>query len=594
MVVSSNKNQCPACGGKKVAGCRCPSFVKHDLAAILKGCGSVCENGHRWGDDDITIDIKTGKQIVLPTKNLVKENSLEKISNSLNSIKFEDIRSRYMMNDNYDEESIFEMMVNERQNEVIAYDNLEDFKKNVSDAANILYNYKDYDAKIRFNDIKNHLKLLGNTFKVYRAFSIYKFKTVDNFIKAIKKGQDVGNHWSWDEQSAITFGDQNISGDSILLECTTKSSNVDWKETMLMNMDLLTGPEENEIVINSGAQLELHTVSPLKHITFAPIKLNITIIANQLAKHSNVSDYLTQEEIQVVGDKFLDNAIKFNNSNSFIKFLQISPNYIIPEDKLNKMFENKLWDILTQYPNLSKENLDKLIEEARGYRTNIIDTYRNKLTSEQLDAILEKAIQSKSGYLLDEVVRLFINKNKIISNNNIEMIQNVAKETHSRIIFDSLAEYKNNVIRITSSIPAKPDEYYESLKRNFSSDFVEQMKDIDNKTGEYFKFTPIYEKSDSGNLILSYAESGNILYIIGLTANSGSLKRTDVPDLLKWIDELAKKITSGINVYTSLNDKSEPLISNLLKKHPEFKMTKQGPKQDYEDNGSYQTVLIHA
>lgn len=46
-------NICEICGGKIISRCRC--MGPHDLAAIKKGHGRLCENGHRIGDNSIYI-----------------------------------------------------------------------------------------------------------------------------------------------------------------------------------------------------------------------------------------------------------------------------------------------------------------------------------------------------------------------------------------------------------------------------------------------------------------------------------------------------------------------------------------------------------
>lgn len=55
-----DKSKCPACGGERVMGCRCPNRIIHTLEDVKMGHGAECANGHRW-----TYQTEDGKPIVI-------------------------------------------------------------------------------------------------------------------------------------------------------------------------------------------------------------------------------------------------------------------------------------------------------------------------------------------------------------------------------------------------------------------------------------------------------------------------------------------------------------------------------------------------
>ena len=77
--------------------------------------------------------------------------------------------------------------------------------------------------------------------------------------------------------------------------------------------------------------------------------------------------------------------------------------------------------------------------------------------------------------------------------------------------------------------------------------------------------TPKVMKSDADNLIIKYANDENkkIIYMIGLMAKSGKLKREDLPDYRLWINRLMDYLRDDYIMITTANKFSQKLIEKL-------------------------------
>ena len=73
------------------------------------------------------------------------------------------------------------------------------------------------------------------------------------------------------------------------------------------------------------------------------------------------------------------------------------------------------------------------------------------------------------------------------------------------------------------------------------------------------------EESDSGNLIVKWAEKGDIVYIVGILSKSGHVLKSDVDDLNDWLYKIIEFLHAGKTIITSPNEISMMLIDRVGK-----------------------------
>ena len=99
-----------------------------------------------------------------------------------------------------------------------------------------------------------------------------------------------------------------------------------------------------------------------------------------------------------------------------------------------------------------------------------------------------------------------------------------------------------------------PKDQFDYLKR--ASKQSETMVGLNN-----FKV----EESDSGNLIVKWAEKGNIVYIVGILSKSGHVLKADVDDLNDWLYRITEMLYAGKTIITSPNEISMMLFDRVGK-----------------------------
>lgn len=99
-----------------------------------------------------------------------------------------------------------------------------------------------------------------------------------------------------------------------------------------------------------------------------------------------------------------------------------------------------------------------------------------------------------------------------------------------------------------------PKDQFDYLKR--ASKQSEEMVGLNN-----FKV----EESDSGNLIVKWAEKGDIVYIVGILSKSGHVLKSDVDDLNNWLYKIIEFLHAGKTIITSPNEISMMLIDRVGK-----------------------------
>lgn len=103
------------------------------------------------------------------------------------------------------------------------------------------------------------------------------------------------------------------------------------------------------------------------------------------------------------------------------------------------------------------------------------------------------------------------------------------------------------------------------------------------------------EKTDSGNVIIRYAEGNNNIVILGMISKKGRMVREDLIDMKEWLGKLKQKMKDGFYLYSSFNENSRPFFDKIKKD-----LTAEGyivkekeisPKITFKDN-TWRTVLV--
>ncbi len=127
------------------------------------------------------------------------------------------------------------------------------------------------------------------------------------------------------------------------------------------------------------------------------------------------------------------------------------------------------------------------------------------------------------------------------------------------------AEQVDRIIKKISNINEAniEKEYKGIMQRLYSRQFAEMMLMNDRMAASHLcGSSPKYDAS--GNLIIKYAESPNVLIILGLVSKTDRVSRADAPALKGWMEHLKSKLDEGKTVHVSVNNYSRPLFDRIL------------------------------
>ena len=116
------------------------------------------------------------------------------------------------------------------------------------------------------------------------------------------------------------------------------------------------------------------------------------------------------------------------------------------------------------------------------------------------------------------------------------------------------------------------DEFY-SL--HLSSSELTRLHNTALGTERALGLKPQIEISDSGNMIVKWAERDGEVFLIGILTKSGNMTKADMPDLAKWIDRLYEKIVEGKPLITTPNEISGLLLNRIKKRLKEKHRSRQ-------------------
>ena len=108
----------------------------------------------------------------------------------------------------------------------------------------------------RFEYCKQRLMKLTNPIKIFRCVSVD-----DNYIQQFLKGEihNLGKYWAYDKQNVRAQMAEQV--DKLLVfECYVDSKYVDWKRTILYNLNYYVGFNEAEIIIKGNPTLKLNKI----------------------------------------------------------------------------------------------------------------------------------------------------------------------------------------------------------------------------------------------------------------------------------------------------------------------------------------------
>lgn len=139
-------------------------------------------------------------------------------------------------------------------NDVTAYPGMESAYTDV-DGNDIYHNDSLFQSEEEFIE---RVSEIGNYFNNFPEWiPIYRVIQVDK-LRDIKYGYDLGDCWSYEEHSALNFGQNNLYGKQVLLGGLVYYSNVDWLTTLNVFFQFSffeNGEEENEIHISDPSQI---------------------------------------------------------------------------------------------------------------------------------------------------------------------------------------------------------------------------------------------------------------------------------------------------------------------------------------------------
>jgi len=171
----------------------------------------------------------------------------------VNNYRYEKQEDYYMSKE--EKEELMDMTIDEIQE-------TEDFKK-----------WLEYEVEVRFenavDEIQDHIDYDG-TIEIWREMTVDK-----NWLEhLIKQGKHLGIFWSFEEGTAEAHWGKFGSGQvKVKIKSITKEDYIDWKGTLIANMDPSIGEDEKEIRLARGTPIKIEEIEmDGKTLDIIPIK----------------------------------------------------------------------------------------------------------------------------------------------------------------------------------------------------------------------------------------------------------------------------------------------------------------------------------
>jgi len=114
-----------------------------------------------------------------------------------------------------------------------------------------------------------------------------------------------------------------------------------------------------------------------------------------------------------------------------------------------------------------------------------------------------------------------------------------------------------------------PNEYYDVLDNMYADNSPEMLQMIKYFDSTFPKDSKTIYKTDDDNLFIQYAinksnmYNGPGLYILGMASKTKKMNRKSLQDMYEVLDIFKDMIYPGLNIFTSVNNNTEPLIKRL-------------------------------
>jgi len=107
----------------------------------------------------------------------------------------------------------------------------------------------------RYYDVVRNIR---SKIKPDNRIDIWRMMTVENgwVIHLMKEGKHLGIYWSWEENAAEAHWGQS-GNNRVLIKSSIKEENIDWENTVALNMDINIGEDEKEIRLFKNTPLKI-------------------------------------------------------------------------------------------------------------------------------------------------------------------------------------------------------------------------------------------------------------------------------------------------------------------------------------------------
>lgn len=122
------------------------------------------------------------------------------------------------------------------------------------------FNWFDYEINFKAQEF---IQTIQGYFKGNYLYGWRRMVVKNNFLDELllDKVKRLGKYWSWLEKAAEPHGGYGYGPLDILMKAKIPKNNIDWKETIIANIDPITGEEEAEITVEEYKELFLEKIT---------------------------------------------------------------------------------------------------------------------------------------------------------------------------------------------------------------------------------------------------------------------------------------------------------------------------------------------
>jgi ASC-1-like (ASCH) protein len=225
-----------------------------------------------------------------------------------------------------------------------------------------------------------------------------------------------------------------------------------------------------------------------------------------------------------------------------------------------KMNELKASDDI-RFPSVEIPMLEKRVADGKNISTVRVSNDVNRYHAGQIVHAPQLNIDFK---ILDSKLIKNISEYKFF--NELTKQQIISLKQYDRFNVLELQPIKTMVEAHTASMGEYEKYFDQFYKPRLPKDQFDYLKRTSKQSEEYVGLGNFkVEESDSGNLIVKWAEKGNTIYIVGILSKSGHVLKADVEDLNDWLYKLIEYLYEGKTIVTSPNEISMMLLDRVKK-----------------------------